>query len=251
MLMCRYFLWKSLRNPLWRCLLITILVGFIPCGLAQETQSSDQEAVSSISAALRSQEFERALRMSQTALQKFPDDQRLWTLQGIAYSQVGKPKLALSSFQRALKYAPDYLPALEGAAQLAYLDADNRSEALAEHILLLRPDDPAAHAILAEIDSMKANCGDAIGHFQRAGKTLDDQPRALTEYGGCLATLNRFSEAVPVFQRLADLEPSKPTALYNLALIQWKADRPDDAIGILESGGPRLRSRRISPYTRS
>ena len=234
MLIYRYLLWRTLPLPLSRSLLIVILLGHIPCGLAQETRSSDQEVVSSISAALRSREFERALGMSRAALQKYPDDERLWTLQGIAYSQVGKPKLALSSFQRALKNSPDYLPALEGAAQLAYLDASNTSEVLAEHILSLRPDDPLAHAILAEIDSSKANCRDAVVHFQQAGRVIADSPHALTEYGACLANLNRFSEAIPVFQRLAELEPIKSTALYNLALIQWKSNRADDAIGVLE-----------------
>ena len=118
---------------------------------------------------------------------------------------------------------------------MEYLDADNRSEALAEHILLLRPDDPTAHAILAEIDSGKANCRDAVGHFQQAGKILDDQPRALSAYGVCLANLNRFNEAIPVFQRLVDLEPNKSNSLYNLALIQWKSNKADDAIGILDA----------------
>lgn len=234
MLFYRHLPWKSLSFRLSHGFLITILLGYVPCVLAQGIRRSDQDLVSSISVALRNREFDRALETSRAAVQKFPADERLWTLQGVAYSEVGKPKLALASFQRALKNSPDYLPALEGEAQLAYIDANYRGKDLAEHILLLRPGDPLAHAILAEIDSKKADCQDSIGHFQQASKLLDDHPRALIEYGVCLANLNRYNEAIPVFQRLADLEPNKPAALYNLALIEWKSNRVDDAIAVLE-----------------
>jgi cytochrome c-type biogenesis protein CcmH/NrfG len=37
-------------------------------------------------------------------------------LRGLAYSGKGEQKAALSSYQNALKIAPDYLPAPEGAA---------------------------------------------------------------------------------------------------------------------------------------
>jgi cytochrome c-type biogenesis protein CcmH/NrfG len=61
----------------------------------------------------------------------------------------GDHKAALASYQSALKIAPDYLPALEGAAQLEY-DADNASAIpLLQRVLRLRPDDLTSHAMLA------------------------------------------------------------------------------------------------------
>jgi hypothetical protein len=39
-------------------------------------------------------------------------------MQGTAYAGKGQTKEALSAFRRSLKISPDYLPALEGAAQI-------------------------------------------------------------------------------------------------------------------------------------
>jgi cytochrome c-type biogenesis protein CcmH/NrfG len=55
-----------------------------------------------------------------TALLKFPQSAQLWTLHGIAYSGAEREKEALASFRNTRKISPDYLPALEGAAQLEY-----------------------------------------------------------------------------------------------------------------------------------
>ena len=70
-----------------------------------------------------SREFDRALQLLQPALQSAPGNPQLWMFQGLAYSGKGDQKAALSSYQKALKFSPDYLPALEGAAQLEY-DSD-------------------------------------------------------------------------------------------------------------------------------
>jgi tetratricopeptide (TPR) repeat protein len=78
------------------------------------------DGIASIVSALRSREFDKALQLLQPALQSAPNNHQLWTFQGLAYSGKGEQKSALGSYQKALKSSPDYLPALEGAAQLEY-----------------------------------------------------------------------------------------------------------------------------------
>ncbi len=91
---------------------------------------SNQSVVRSITDALRAQNFDEALRLSHAALQKSPQDHRIWTLRGMAYSGMNKPESALDAFEHALKLAPTFLPALEGAAQIEYHRGSERARPL-------------------------------------------------------------------------------------------------------------------------
>ena len=59
-------------------------------------------------------------------LQRSPKNPQLWTFRGIALSGKGDKKEALSAFRHALANSPDYLPALEGAAQIEVRRAGGR-----------------------------------------------------------------------------------------------------------------------------
>ena len=67
---------------------------------------------------LEKQQYEHALQLIQGELRHSPNDVRLWTLQGIARSRLSNDSEAIISFDHALKLKRDYLPALEGAAQI-------------------------------------------------------------------------------------------------------------------------------------
>src|SRR5690348_11653284 len=57
-----------------------------------------------IASALQDQQFEKALELLRPALQQSPRDARLWTMQGRAYSGLGRKKDALKSFRTALEF---------------------------------------------------------------------------------------------------------------------------------------------------
>jgi Flp pilus assembly protein TadD len=99
-----------------RLALLAALISFLAWSFAQ----TGRDTVAPIASALRAREFVRALALLQPALRQFPKNAQLWTLQGIAYSGKESDKEALASFRSALKISPQYLPALEGAAQLEY-----------------------------------------------------------------------------------------------------------------------------------
>jgi tetratricopeptide (TPR) repeat protein len=69
------------------------------------------------SEALRSRRFDDALVLLKPALERSPANKQTWVLQGLANLEEEKNKEALASFRAALKISPEYLPALEGAAQ--------------------------------------------------------------------------------------------------------------------------------------
>src|SRR3954466_8321696 len=54
------------------------------------------ESIEPIASALRAEQFDRALDLLKIALQKFPGDGQLWTMQGVAYAGKGQKKEALT-----------------------------------------------------------------------------------------------------------------------------------------------------------
>ena len=140
-----------------------------------------------VTTALRGGDFSRALELLQPVLQQFPGDAQLWTLQALAYSGKGQRAEALTSFHKALQLSPEYLPALEGAAQLEYEMGGKEAPALLQRVVKLVPKDPTAHAMLGTLAYKNHNCSEAISHFQQSAFLLDSQPEALRGYGVCLA----------------------------------------------------------------
>src|SRR5579864_2732829 len=193
---------------------------------------TNTDSIHAITDALWAGEFARALHLVEPALQRAPTAQ-LWTLQALAYSGEGHKKQALGSFRAALKISPDYLPALEGAAQIEY---DEGSSAAVQHlqaILRLRPDEATSHAMLAVLDYKLGDCAGAVQHFERSGSVAMSQAAALQEYGACLVRLKEFDKAVGAFHTLMDQTPTEARARYQLAAVQLMAERPKNAIDTL------------------
>ena len=105
-----------------------------------------------IGAALQLNQFDRALELLRPALQKFPASDELWTMQGVAYAGKGRKREALDSFRKALKLAPNSIPALHAAIQMEYDNGDAGAIPLLERLLKLRPEESMSHAMLAVLE---------------------------------------------------------------------------------------------------
>src|SRR5919201_1265818 len=115
------------------------LAAVIAASLAAAAATKEQ--IEAISAALRARDFDAAVALARSALKASPDDAQLWTLEGIALSRKGDSRNALSAFEHALKLAPDYIAALEGAAQLHYQAGRRDAVPLLTRLIRLRPGD--------------------------------------------------------------------------------------------------------------
>jgi tetratricopeptide (TPR) repeat protein len=201
-----------------------------------------QDAVRDIVNAMKSGNFDQAIQMCHAAQKNSPADPRLWTLEGIAQTRRERPEQALTAYDHALQLDPRSLPALEGAAELEYKRGNARAIPLLERILVIRPDDPTTHAMLAVMRYKEKDCGRAVENFAQAAAVISTQPLVLSQYGFCLAQSNRFKEAVPVFEQALQLQPDSPSARYNLALAQWNSNHPADALTtlqpLLDGGSP-------------
>jgi len=192
------------------------------------------EQIQTITSALREHDFDKALQLLKPALDASPRSAQLWMFQGLAFSGKGDSKSALSSYRHALTVSPDYLPALEGAAQIEYEVGDPDAIPLLEHVLKLRPNSATSHAMLAVLAARANKCETAVQHFPQSGSLLDSQPDALQAYGVCLLKLKRSDDAIRVFEQLATSRPDDVRCRRTLAAVQLAAERPQDALATIK-----------------
>jgi tetratricopeptide (TPR) repeat protein len=215
-----------------RLIALVLLAIYAITAMAQT--GADASSIRAIQSALHARDNEQALTLVHTQLQAWPKDVRLWALEGIALTQLGRNREALVAYNKALAISPDYLAALEGAAELEYKAGSNRAVPLLNRILKVRPDEPTTHAMLAALAYKKHDCATAVEHFQKSAPVLSSQPTALEEYGACLMDLQKPDQAVPVFEQILALLPNDAHARYNLAVAQFTAQHSPDAITTLE-----------------
>ena len=167
-------------------------------------------------------------------------------MEGLALSGLGKDREALTAYNIALKTAPNYLPALEGAAQLEYAAGSGRAALLLHRILQIQPDNATSHAMLAVLAYRRNDCKSAIRHFEASGALIWSQPAALEEYGFCLVEGCRAPDAVKVYERLVSDVPQDSRARIHLAAAQLLANEPRDALAALD---PLLRQGEVDGQT--
>jgi tetratricopeptide (TPR) repeat protein len=209
-----------------KLLLMATLLSYIPWALAQAN-------IASITSALQAREFDKAIQLLQPALEQSPKSAQLWTLQGIALAGEDHKTESLAAYRNALKISPDYLPALEGAAQLQYDAGDVTAIPLLQHLLQVHPNDPTGHAMLAVLLGKHGDCAAAVPHFEQSVSLVESQPSALQQYGACLVKLKELDKSILVFKRLVALDSTNVDVRRHLATIQLMAERPKDAVETL------------------
>jgi len=219
----------TLMHDIRRTTILFAPLFFLALVLAQTAQ----DRVGPIASALRNQEFARAIELLRSALQAYPGNAELWAMQGAAYSGEGQKKEALTSFRNALKISSDYIPALQGAAQIEYEAGSIAAIPLLQRLLRLRPTDRTSHGMLAVLEFRRGKCETAVVHFESAGALFDSEINALHAYATCLVRLKKFDQAAKVFQRALTLNPEDHRERQLLASIQLMAHHPQDAITTL------------------
>jgi tetratricopeptide (TPR) repeat protein len=202
------------------------------CSLTPAQTPADR--LGPITAALRAGQFDNALQLLAPEIERSPKSPQLWTLRGIALSGKADKAGALNAFRHALGISPDYLPALEGAAQIEYENGSKNAIPILQHLIVLRPKDPTSHAMLAALDYQKGDCAAAVPNFEQSGSLLDSQPGSLQAYGSCLVKLKETEKAIAVFSRALAQTDSDVGIRHRLASLQMMVQRPKDAIATLQ-----------------
>ena len=200
---------------------------------------NESDVAHAIASDLRAGQIEQAKQLLSEALKSSPRDARLWTFNGLALAGSGDQTGALASYQRALEFAPDYFPALEGAAEIEYNQRSQAAIPLLRRIVKLRPDDRTAHGMLATLAFEGGDC--------EAGENeLGTDFSAMREFGACLVRQKRFADALPVFERLFKLQPGNSAARSDLAVVQFLAGNYAATVSTLE---PEVENRTVDAGT--
>jgi tetratricopeptide (TPR) repeat protein len=207
-----------------------LCLGLQPLSVAADSS----EAMRSITAALRAGHYQQALDLARAAERSSPNDVRIFVLEGIALTRLGKDSEALRALKNAIALSPDYVPALEAAAEIEYRYGMPEAAAHLQRLLKLKPGEPTAHAMLGALAWRKSDCVSAVQHFEQAKVVIDRQPEALREFGACLLKLKRADEAAAVFRGLTALEPQDRRVLHSLAVALMDAGQFREAIAALE-----------------
>jgi tetratricopeptide (TPR) repeat protein len=212
----------------------TVLAWALPCvaafvGWAQTETPNAQ----SIASAIRAKRYDRALELARQALKAAPNDVQVLTLEALAWKELGQDQQALAAFRQALKLSPDYLAALEGAAQLEYAAGSDRAIPLLDRLLKFRPNEPTAHAMRAVMAWKHRDCEAAVLHFEQSRSVIASQPDALKEFGICLVRLKQTEAAAEVFRQLVAKDPTDRRARYSLASVEMMAQRHQAALDSL------------------
>jgi tetratricopeptide (TPR) repeat protein len=202
----------------------------VPGSLSAQQDGDDSNAVVK---ELQQNHYQQAVVIADKILTTRPSDCRVLTLRGIALSREGEGSGAQASFEKALQFCPESLPALEGAAQIAYSTRAPATADLLHRILLQRPDDQTSHAMLGSLSFQQGDCSAAIEHFDHSMPLVQKSEEAQRELGSCLFSQDEHEKAKEIFRRIAEHDPSEKNLL-QLAFVQWKAKDLDAALVTLQ-----------------
>jgi tetratricopeptide (TPR) repeat protein len=213
-----------------KILVTAIAVVLIPAALSAQLAGGDANTVAH---ELQQNNNAQAVVIADRILTTRPSDCQVLTLRGIALSREGQVSDAQNSFDKALESCPDSLPALEGAAQIAYARRSAAATGLLQRILLQRPDDQTTHAMLGSLSFQHGDCAAAIEHFERSLPLVQKSEEAQRELGSCLFSQGDHPKAEETFRRIAEQDPSEKNLL-QLAMVEWKSKDFDAALNNLQ-----------------
>jgi Flp pilus assembly protein TadD len=203
------------------------------CPALQNGPAKSQPDAAQIVSLLRAGQYETAHQTIQNLLRTRPQDCELHSFDGLALNGMKQVEAAGKAFRQALRSCPHDLLALEGAAQAAYALKSPDTADLLQRVLVLRPDDVTAHAMLASVDRAKQDCTAALPHFKASQKLFASSPKLQEGYAYCLMMTGDAAAAAANYRAVLDSRPDD-TARYNLAIVLWKMHDPDAAWQILQ-----------------
>jgi len=190
-------------------------------------------SIAEIKGLLRNGNGAEADRRCDLALRLFPRNAALWTLKGLASDSLHKTGQALKAYYSALAIDPEYLPALEGAAQDEFRKHSQKAVPLLERAEKVQPTDSTIQAMLGTLAYLRHDCRKAIVYFERIPAVPEWSIVALHEYGTCLGRLEDWNRAAIVLSLALDREPTNDEARYNLAVAEFQTGQYSPVIETL------------------
>ena len=214
-------------RPVWEKLgqLAIASVAFAVGFAAQE-----QPSLNGVAEAIRAGRVEQAVRMTERLIEVAAADPRPRILKGVALDRLGQTEQALAAYVSALAIAPDYLPALQGAAELEMRLGLSQAGDHLRRIVQLQPGNSTAHAMLGVLAYRSGACEVALEHFSHGKSVVVGDAEALRQRAECRFALGSFDGAADDFRRLVVRWQANPALRYNLGLALYEAGRTEEAV---------------------
>ena len=223
----------KLRIAISASAVIVCISAVVSCAALQHGAAKSEPDAPQILELLRAGQYKTAHENIENLLRTRPNDCELHSFDGLALNGMKEVAAAGKAFHQALRSCPDDLLALEGAAQAAYALKNPDAADLLRRVLVIRPDDATAHAMLASLDRAKLECSAALPHFKASQKLFDSSPKLQEGYAYCLMATGDAAGAAANYRAVLDSRPDD-TARYNLAVVLWEMHDPDGAWQILQ-----------------
>jgi tetratricopeptide (TPR) repeat protein len=215
--------------------LIAVLVCLLGLWMLPARGQSAPTTKREVAAALTAHQYAAALHLLEPMLQISPKDASLWTLRGVALDGEGRTRESLASFHHALTLDGGFLPALEGAAQTAYLHDDPKALQYVENLLAHAPENEVANAMAGALTYQSHECGRSVAYYERSKEQVYRDRRAVDEFADCLLKQQQTRRAVEVLSHAVELYPESLQFKYNLAVAELKNHQPEQAVDVLSS----------------
>jgi tetratricopeptide (TPR) repeat protein len=204
---------------------LSLLLAASPQSCAQQPSTQKQEIYNLLAA----HRFQQAEQAASAYLAVTPGDCSVNVLLGLALRGENKLEPAFKAFHTTMSVCPQNLAAVEGAAETAFLLNHPEAKSLVTQAIKLRPTDETGYAMLGAIDARTGDCTGAVENYAKAPTRIDGNPAALRQYAGCLVSLDRPADAVPLLTRLFALQD---TSTNRIALARAQAAAKDRAAAL-------------------
>lgn len=223
------------------------------CRRALELDGACHEAVH-ILALMRYQtrRFDEAATLVDRALALAPDDPAYLNTRGLILLAAGDGAAAETAFRQAIDAKPDFALAWSNLAR-ALLRGERTLDAIEALRRAIRADPKSAdpHDLLADAFGRLGQPGprahhlglaahkrhrdrEAIGHLRDALRQNAEDPSLWRDLAGALGRLGWFDDAKAAYERALALAPDDAGTLRSLGVLLVLADRPEEAVPILE-----------------
>ncbi len=206
--------------------------------LEEDQQTPDQQAslwIEKGNILSADRNYEAAITSYDKALEFKPDYHEAWNNRGNALSDLGRKEEAITSYDKALEFKPDYHEAWYSRGN-ALSALGRKEEAITSYdkALEFKPD-------YHEAWNNRGNALSALGHKEEAitsyDKALEFKPdyhEAWYNCGNALSALGRKEEAITSYDKALEFKPDYHEAWYNKACFYGLQKNVDLAIATLQ-----------------
>ncbi len=182
---------------------------------------------------LKQGDYEAALKRAQAIAQKEPKEPLAHNYAGIAYVNLGNPKAARASFERALALNADFTPTLRNLARLDMQEGNTTAAATSlKKILEKAPDDFQSLQQLSLIAEKENRLDEAVSWLEKIPTRNSEGITAQTHLVELYLRMNRKDMAASTAERLHELDPNNFAALYELAHAKLAQGKREEAANV-------------------